>query len=465
MASLIGKLLSNGKYTLEQELGQGGFGVTYRAINHALHQFVVIKTVNEALRNDPNFANYHRHFQDEARRLARCSHPNIVRVSDFFIEDDLPYIVMDYIPGETLGNLVLANNPLPEALALHYIRQVAEAVRAIHQSGLLHRDVKPQNMILREGSQQVILIDFGIAREFTPGHTQTHTRIASDGYAPIEQYLPQAKRTAAIDVYGLAATLYTLLTAQVPVSAILRDRVPLSPPRDLRPELNAAVNEAVMRGMALEPQHRPATVDEWLMLLPNVVGYEPPGVSYARSTSRMATIPVAPVYRQDQASAASVAAPRRAVPRRQQQTNWWLPGLVIVVAIASLSFTLFRLLTAAPPPQPEEPASPTPAATPVLPPIQLQTTPTATPSIESPSPSPTPSLAEPSPPAPSPSLSESPTAESSPSPVEPIAPSPTVTDPAIAPSNPQPPTESTITEPAPPPPSVEAAPEPLSTGQ
>jgi serine/threonine protein kinase len=459
MASLVGKPLFNGKYTLEQELGQGGFGVTYRAINHALNQFVVIKTVNEALRNDPNFANFQRHFQDEARRLARCSHPNIVRVSDFFIEDDLPYIVMDYIPGETLGNLVMANNPQPEALALHYIRQVAEAVRAIHQTGLLHRDVKPQNVILRQGTQQVILIDFGIAREFTPGHTQTHTRIASDGYAPIEQYLPQAKRTAAIDVYGLAATLYTLLTAQIPIAAILRDRVPLSSPRDLRPDLNAAVNEAVMRGMALEPQHRPATVEEWLMLLPNVVGYEPSSSSQARAVSHMATTPVAPARPPGRTYAAPVAA-----RRKRAQPNWWLPGLVLGLAIAALGFALVRLLSNDPAPQPQESPTPTPAATPVFPPVQLLP-PTSSPSaIPNDSPSPTLSPAEPSPPeaSPLPSSSSSPL-EGSPSPIEPIAPSPPVVAPSVAPSNPQSPIENNVTEPAPPPPSVEATPAPLLT--
>ncbi|HEY9619130.1 MAG TPA: protein kinase [Crinalium sp.] len=458
MASLVGKSLLNGKYTLEQELGQGGFGVTYRAINHALNQFVVIKTVNEALRYDPKFADFQRHFQDEARRLARCSHPNIVRVSDFFVEDGSPYIVMDYIPGETLGNLVLPNNPLPEALALHYIRQVAEAVRAIHHTGLLHRDVKPQNVILREGTQQVVLIDFGIAREFTPGQTQTHTRIASDGYAPIEQYLPQAKRTSAIDVYGLAATLYTLLTAQIPVAAILRDRVQLSSPRELCPQLNAAVSEAVMRGMAVEPQHRPNTVDEWLMLLPNVLAYEPTVAATAGSISRMATTPVAPVYRPAPTNVAPVRTPQ---PQRSG-SNWWLPGIVLLVAIASLGFALTRLLSgSSSAPSQEASPTPVPAATPVFPqsqPLESGITP-STPTPEA-SPSPTPDVAEPSPPDASPPTSESPAPELSPSPIEPTAPAPPEASPSVVPSSSPSPVGGTVTEPAPPPPSTA---QPLNT--
>ncbi|HEY9663715.1 MAG TPA: hypothetical protein V6C65_35145, partial [Allocoleopsis sp.] len=121
--------------------------------------------------------------------------------------------------------------------------------------------------IVHQETQQAILIDFGIAREFT-GNTQTHTSLISEGYAPIEQYMIQEKRTPATDVYGLAATLYMLLTAQVPIASILRTRQPLLAPRDIQPQIQAATNEAVMRGMAIEARHRPATVADWLALLP-----------------------------------------------------------------------------------------------------------------------------------------------------------------------------------------------------
>ncbi|MFN7854478.1 MAG: protein kinase domain-containing protein, partial [Dolichospermum sp.] len=129
-------------------------------------------------------------------------------------------------------------------------------------------DIKPDNIILRQGTQEVVLIDFGIAREFNNGAKQTHTGLVSEGYAPIEQYLTQAQRTAATDVYGLAATLYALLTAQVPIPALLRDREKMPSPRELQPHLSGAVNQAVSRGMAVEPQFRPTTVAEWLQLLP-----------------------------------------------------------------------------------------------------------------------------------------------------------------------------------------------------
>ncbi len=157
-------------------------------------------------------------------------------------------MVMDYIPGPTLEEVVFPDHPLPEAIAIHYIRQIGSALNVVHQNGLLHRDIKPQNIILRQGTDQVVLIDFGIAREFKPGSAQTHTNLISTGYAPIEQYMSRETRTPATDVYGLAATLYSLLTAQVPVASILRDRQPMPAPRDLRSDLSAAANQAVLRG-------------------------------------------------------------------------------------------------------------------------------------------------------------------------------------------------------------------------
>ena len=266
---LAGTILQNGKYTILQEIGRGGFGVTFKAMHHYLGQEVVMKTINERLRQHPDFPKFQRQFQDEARRLAACVHPHIVRVSDFFEEDSLPYMVMEYIRGDTLGAaFVLPGIPLPEATAIHYIRQIGAALQVVHNNGLLHRDIKPDNIILRQGTQEVVLIDFGIAREFNNGVKQTHTGLVSEGYAPIEQYLTQAPRTAATDVYGLAATLYALLTAQVPIPALLRDREKMPSPRELQPHLSAAVNQAVIRGMAVEPQFRPTTVAEWLQLLP-----------------------------------------------------------------------------------------------------------------------------------------------------------------------------------------------------
>ena len=266
---LVGTTLQGGKYTLNQEIGKGGFGITYKATHEYLNQEVVIKTINQKLQKHPDFAKFQGQFQDEARRLATCSHPNIVRVSDFFMENGLPYMVMEYIDGETLGEaFVLPNIPLPEKTAVHYMRQIGAALQVVHKNNLLHRDIKPDNIILRRGTQEVVLIDFGIAREFNNGVKQTHTGMVSEGYSPIEQYLSHATRTPATDVYGLAATLYALLTGTIPLPALLRDREKMPAPRELQPHLSAAVNQAVMRGMAVDAKFRPQTVEDWLKLLP-----------------------------------------------------------------------------------------------------------------------------------------------------------------------------------------------------
>ena len=257
-----------GKYLLQEEIVRGISGITYKAINQINSQVVIIKRFKSESPQQTNPSEIRKKFLNEAQRLLKCYHPNIVRFHQFFIEEGAPYIVMDYISGKTLAQIVFPNNPLPEATALEYIRQVGEALKVVHDNGLLHRDVKPHNLILRQEQQQVVLIDFGIAREFSRGLVQTHTSLVSEGYAPIEQYLPKAERTLATDVYGLAATLYTLVTAQIPLTATLRNRLPLDAPQKIRPELSNQISQAVMEGMALELEERPSSVDEWLALLP-----------------------------------------------------------------------------------------------------------------------------------------------------------------------------------------------------
>jgi len=267
MSSLIGKQLQGAKYKLDTVLGRGGFGLTFRARQTRLDQTVVIKTLNEDHWQAPNIGDLQQQFQDEGRRLAMCSHPNVVRVSDFFIEDGLPYMVMDYIPGRSLYDIVIPSNPLPIKTALSYTTQIGRALQAVHAKGLLHRDVKPQNIMIHELTGDAILIDFGIARELSQNPSKTHTSIVSEGYAPVEQYLPRAHRSAATDIYGLAATLYTLLTAEIPKAAILRDRDPLTPIQQLRPDVKPAMADAIACGMSIELRDRPQAVGPWLTIL------------------------------------------------------------------------------------------------------------------------------------------------------------------------------------------------------
>jgi serine/threonine protein kinase len=398
MDALIGKTLQGGKYTLEQELGRGGFGITFRANHRYLGQPVVIKTLNESLRQQPNFAEFDRKFQDEARRLASCVHPNIVRVSDFFVEDGQPYMVMDYIAGQNLGDVVGSNNPLPENLAILYITQIGAALKVVHQKGLLHRDVKPQNIILRQGTQEVVLIDFGIAREFTPGATQSHTNMVSDGYAPPEQYFAQGKYTPATDVYGLAATLYTLLTAQVPVAAILRTSQPMPSPRDLQPQLSAAVSSAVMRGMTVEAQNRPASVDEWLSLLHG----QPHG---AASPSTGPTVAVIPGHG-PQSPAGSRTAPAVVSSGSGNRKVWSILGFVAIALIVAGLVGIARVFLNRPSSEPAPVAQDDRTSAPADPDARSSPAP-----IPAPTPTPAPTRRETPPPA-----AETPTATPAPTP-------------------------------------------------
>ncbi|HLO51848.1 MAG TPA: serine/threonine-protein kinase [Kamptonema sp.] len=442
MDGLIGKTLQGGKYTLEQELGRGGFGITFKATHHYLGQPVVIKTLNESLRQHQNFAEFKAKFQDEARRLALCSHPNIVRVSDFFNEDGLPFMVMDYIPGPTLADVVFPNQPLAEAIAIHYIRQVGAALKVVHQNGLLHRDIKPQNIILRQGTTDVVLIDFGIAREFTPGVTQTHTNMVSEGYAPIEQYIRQGKPTPATDVYGMAATLYTLLTAQLPVPATLRNQQQMPAPRDLQPQLSLAVSQAVMRGMAVEAQFRPGSVDEWLAMLPTVAVNLPVSASNSPSTGpTLAVIPQHPNSIPGGATAAPVVTPTPQKNGCKVFAIWVLVAIAAILAgVLGFAAVFINSWTSRSPDPVSDRDRPSPASDPNQDSRQRP--------IPTPSPTPTPRNREETPPpvveSPSPiveSPSPIPTPTPSPTPIPTPIPTPSPTppeEPQLPPASPSP---------------------------
>ncbi|MBR8835951.1 MAG: serine/threonine protein kinase [Stigonema ocellatum SAG 48.90 = DSM 106950] len=266
-----GHLLFGGRYILERKLGEGGIGITYLARNQR-GELRVIKTLKEKILNHPDWKPHQtklkQDFRDEAMRLAVCRHPHIVQIETIFDDWDLPCMVMEYIEGEDLGNRLQRLRVLSEVEALLYMRQIGEALTVIHRKGLLHRDIKPGNIMIRKGKLEAVLIDFGIAREFIPNVVQRHTVYRTPGFAPPEQYELEAPRGEYIDVYALAATLYSLLTGVVPISADERRlNIPLEPPQRLNPNISATVNQAIIRGMELQPKSRPQSVQQWLDLL------------------------------------------------------------------------------------------------------------------------------------------------------------------------------------------------------
>lgn len=263
------QVLHEGKYIIKDTLGGGGYGVTYRAENRKEGKLVAIKSLNATIQGRPDFNQLQVKFVNEALSLAKCSHPHVVQVYEVFQEGYLWGMVMEYIDGISLADYLEDRGALSETEALPIIQQVGEALSFVHQQGLTHRDVKPLNIMLRKGNLSAVLIDFGLAREATtPGKLRITTAVGTECFMPIEQYERRTERRPYTDVYALAATLYVMLTGELPFPAHFRKQnIPLIPPKQHNNLISDMVNAAIIKGMELEPQNRPQSVQEWLNLL------------------------------------------------------------------------------------------------------------------------------------------------------------------------------------------------------
>ncbi|MEH2354958.1 serine/threonine-protein kinase [Nostoc sp.] len=271
-----GQLIYNGKYKIEKYLGGGGFALTYQAMHTKLNRRVVIKTPNISVQRDPDYPKYVERFKKEAQMLAMCcrdSHPYIVQVFDFFVEEDGRYCLeMQYIAGESLWEYVQRQGKLPETEAVKYIHQMGLALVDVHKKGVFHLDVTPPNIMLNfdpnvSNSGKAVLIDFGIAGDMSPPSTLSRS-FGNRVFAPYE-LTRKGIRHSTVDVYCLAGSLYYAITGQCPTNSFDRkyDEEELVPPKQLVPSLSDAVNEAILQGMALEAKDRPQTMEEWLNLL------------------------------------------------------------------------------------------------------------------------------------------------------------------------------------------------------
>jgi serine/threonine protein kinase len=261
----------NNKYLLQEVLGQGGFGITYRATDRN-GDSVVIKTLNESVQRGPYFERLRTTFFNEAVMLNQCRHSHIVRYIEVLLVGNLPCLVMEYIPGKNLAALLRQRQtPLPETEALRYIQQISDALIVVHNNKLLHRDVKPLNIMIRHNKDEAVLIDFGIARNVEPDVPKEITAFRSGEYAPIEQYQENSQEYGPhTDIYALSATLYTLLTNSPFPDAQTRTRKsqdPLKPPKEINPNISDRVNQAIIKGMEKYPEDRPQSIQEWLDLL------------------------------------------------------------------------------------------------------------------------------------------------------------------------------------------------------
>jgi eukaryotic-like serine/threonine-protein kinase len=253
MALSIGKIINN-RYRIVKLLGQGGFGAVYRAWDKNLNKPCALK---ENLDVTPEAQ---RQFEREAVILAGLDHPNLPRVIDHFtVVGQGQYLVMDFVDGEDLQQVLdQAGDPLPESLVLPWVEQICDALDYLHGQSqpIIHRDIKPANIkIAPEG--KAVLVDFGIAKVYDEHlRTTIGAQAVTPGYSPFEQY-GQGATDSRTDVYALSATIYALLTGQVPPDSIQRmNQDTLPPPRRLNPTISRHVDIAIMRALATHPTGR-----------------------------------------------------------------------------------------------------------------------------------------------------------------------------------------------------------------
>src|SRR5581483_11739645 len=256
MPLTIGQTL-RGRYQIQLQLGQGGFGTVYQAVDLNLQRLVAVK---ENLDISPAAQ---KQFQREAQLLVNVRHPNLPQILDYFIEPNgQQYLVMEFIAGSTLRQLVMQRGALDEAQVKLWANQILDALHELHHNmpPIIHRDIKPDNIIITPRNNAV-LVDFGIAKAAFPGApTTTGARAVSPGYSPPEQY-GNAPTDARSDIYSFGATLYYVLTGIEPPESIQRlvSNVPLVPPRHYNVRLSPTIEEAIVRAMEIKP------IDRWQM--------------------------------------------------------------------------------------------------------------------------------------------------------------------------------------------------------
>ncbi len=225
------------EFRIEEVLGHGGFGITYRATDTVLQEAVAIKeyfpnelagrvsSATVRAKSPADLSDYEvglESFIEEARLIARFRHPNIVHVRRFFVMHGTGYIVLDYEHGDTLSRR-LQDGVLPERELRHMLMGLLEGLETIHDQAILHRDLKPSNVIIREDNSPV-LIDFGAARDFRERHSRSVTAIAAPGYSPPEQYGVGGQQGPWTDLYALGAIAYRCVTGQAPINSLRRLR-------------------------------------------------------------------------------------------------------------------------------------------------------------------------------------------------------------------------------------------------
>ena len=278
----------NGKYVVGTILGQGGFGITYIGWDLALESKVAIKEYypsGQVVRDNATGSVLHwlstpqseaargagrEMFLKEARKMSRVGNiPQVVRVRDLFQENDTAYIVMDFVEGETLMARLKRNGPLSWEQAQTIFLPAIRAMEQVHQEGLIHRDLSPDNLMLLPNGD-VRILDLGAAKDLTINSGASSMQVAKGGFSPLEQYTQRGGSGAWSDVYAMAATMYYSLTGVLPPNAV--DRLEDDQIRWDLPQLTALPQKALaamQQAMAVSAKARTQTMGEFLTQLEN----------------------------------------------------------------------------------------------------------------------------------------------------------------------------------------------------
>ena len=328
MSLAIGEIVGD-RYRVVQLLGQGGMGAVYRAWDVRLNRPVALKEMIPQAGLDAGVLNQLRsQFEQEARVLATLIHPGLVRVTDYFSWQGNAYLVMDFVEGESLADRIAREGALPEGQVLAWTGQLLDALGYCHAQGIIHRDIKPQNIIVTPDGRAV-LVDFGLVKLWDPNDPRTKTVMRGAGtpeYAPPEQYdIGMTHTDPRSDIYSLGATMYQALTGRLPVTATQRMADPSSflPPRRVNAAVTARTEAAILKALEMAKEKRFQSTAEMAAAL----GIAGSGTSVRPGAAAVA--PVHPAQRPAPAVATGVAQPRPATRPKRGLLAGGL-GLVVV---------------------------------------------------------------------------------------------------------------------------------------